>query len=298
MKRRVTPLLFLLPALLVYTLFVLVPIGDSFRLSLFHWTSPFLPAKFCGLANFTELLHDKVFWLAMWHNALLLLCSLAVQLPLAVFLAVLLSYPTLGRTLFRTAFFAPMVMPSAAIAVLWLFIYAPEQGLLTRLIQWVKPGFTHPWLADPKTALLWVFVTITWRYIGFHMVLFMAGISTISEELYEAARLDGAGEWQLCRHVTLPMLRPMLAVSATLSTIGSLKYFDLVYLMAGGVPEESRELMATYIYRLAFDQYQGRFGYGSAAAVMLLILALAVVTPLHALRGRGRTSEKPGGGKP
>ncbi|MBN2449865.1 MAG: sugar ABC transporter permease [Lentisphaeria bacterium] len=297
MNRRLATPLYLLPALAVYGLFVLTPIAESFRLSLFRWPFPSAQPVFCGLRNFADLLRDAVFWKACQHNAALLLMSLAVQLPAAIALAVLLHYPTRGRTLFRTAFFAPMVMPTAAIAVLWQFIYAPEQGLLSRLIALVRPGFAYPWLADPRTTLLWIFVTICWRYIGFHMVLYMAALGAIPEELYEAARLDGAGEWQACRYITLPMLRPMIGISATLSIIGSLKYFDLVYLMAGGVPEESRELMATYIYRLAFDEYQGRFGYGSAAAVMLFVIALLVIVPLQA-RSRRRSPDNPTGTAP
>ena len=285
--RWTTPYLFILPALLVYGLFVLAPIGDSFRLSFLQWPSPSSEPVWCGLRNFAELSHDRVFLLALWHNALLLLLSLAIQLPLALLLAVLLSYPIRARGLFRTAFFAPMVMPTAAIAVLWQFVYAPEEGLLSRFIQVFDPSFAYPWLAVPSAALPCIFVVICWRYTGFHMVLFMAGISAIPEPLYEAARLDGASEFQLVRHVTLPMLRPVLAVSATLSVIGSLKYFDLVYLMAGGVPEESRELMATYIYRLAFEENQGRYGYGSAAAVALFVIALVVIIPVQARRARG-----------
>ena len=285
-RRQFTPYLFLAPALVVYGVFVLSAIGESFRLSLFRWPSAFSAPVFCGLANYLELAGDAVFWHAVWHNAVLLGLSLLIQLPVAAFLAVLLSYPTRFRVAFRTAFFAPMVMPTVAIAVLWQFIYAPEQGLATQLIQLFRPGFSYAWLASPRTTLLWIFLTISWRYTGFHMVLFMAGISAIPVQLYEAARLDGASEWSMCRHITLPILKPTIAISATLSMIGSLKYFDLVYLMAGGVPEESRELMATYIYRLAFESYQGRFGYGSAAAVVLLGIALVVVIPIHWIRRR------------
>ena len=109
----------------------------------------------------------------------------------------------------------------------------------------------------------------------------MAGLSTIPDELYEAARLDGASEWQLCRRIILPCLKPTIAVSASLSIIGSLKYFDLVYLMGGGLPETSREVLATYVYRLAFDENQGRYGYGSAVAVLLFLLALLIIIPLQ-----------------
>ena len=283
--RRLTPYLFLLPALAVYGIFVLFPIVDSFRMSLYHWESPFLPPSFCGLAHFRNLLHDSVFWHAAWHNILLVAGSLCIQLPLAFLLALLVNPPTWGKTLFRTAFFAPMIMPTAAIAILWQYVYEPGNGLLTRLIQLAWPNFSYAWLADPACAMLWIFVTICWQYTGFHMVLYMAGLSTIPNELYEAARMDGANEWQICRHVILPAMKPAIAVSATLSIIGSLKYFDLIYLMAGGLPEVSREVMATYIYRLAFEENQGRYGYGSAAAVVLFLLALGIIV---ALRGRAR----------
>jgi raffinose/stachyose/melibiose transport system permease protein len=260
---------FLAPALAVYALFVIVPIADSFRLSLFHWRDAASQPKFVGLANFAALAHDPVFWSALWHNALLLALSLLIQLPLALLLAVLLSYPIRARALFRTVFFAPMVMPSVAIAVLWY-------GLLDQVIRIFSKGFGGNWLGSPDTAMLCVFVAICWRYVGFYMVLFMAGIAAIPEELYDAARIDGASEWQAFRGITLPMLRPMIGVAAVLSITGSLKYFDLVYMMAGGAPENSRELLATYVYRLAFDSGQGRFGYGSAVAVALFSIALAV----------------------
>jgi len=268
--------LFVLPALAIYALFVLAPVADSFRMSLFHWSSAGATPEWVGTANFARLARDGVFWSALWHNGLLLGMSLAVQIPAALLLATLLSYPIRGRALFRTVFFAPMVMPSVAIAVLWSYVYLPEQGLLDGVIRLFNASFGGDWLGSPRTALACVFVTICWRFTGFYMVLFMAGIASIPEELYDAARMDGASEWECFRHITLPMLRPMIAVAATLCVIGSLKYFDLVYMMAQGAPEESRELLATYMYRLAFESGQGRFGYAAAVAVALFAVAFAV----------------------
>ena len=279
-----TPWLFLAPALIVYALFALAPVGEAFRLSLYRWPSAAAPPVFAGLDNFRELFQDPVFWSALWHNGALLAMSLAVQIPLAIGLAVLLSYPLRARWLFRTVFFAPMVIPSVAIATLWSYVYLPETGLVDQLVRLARPGFAGPWLSSGATALPCVFVTICWRYTGFHMVLFMAGIAAIPDELYDAARIDGAGEWQAFRHITLPLLRPTIAVSATLSVIGSLKYFDLVYMMAEGAPREARELMATYVYRLAFASGQGRYGYGSSAAVVLFAVAFAVAAGLTAWR--------------
>ena len=201
----------------------------------------------------------------------------------------LLSYKTVCRTLFRTAFFAPMVMPTIAIATLWMHIYSPVDGIATRLCQWLfGSDFVCNWLSTgsssiwlPAPSLMAIFITICWQYTGFHMVLFMAGIAAIPNDFYEAARLDGASELQIFKHVVLPALRPTIVVSATLSIIGSLKYFDLIYLMAGALGEHDREVVATYIYRLAFEQGQGKYGQGSAAAVILFVVALAVILPLQ-----------------
>ncbi len=289
--RRFTPWLFILPALLVYALFVAWPIFSSFEMSLFHWESAAAKPYFHGLQNYAELLSDKIFWCSIWHNLLLLVGSLVIQLPLAAFIAILLHYPTRGRTLFRTAFFAPMIMPTVAIAILWQYVYDPGNGLLTRLIQLVSPNFEYAWLATPGWSLLWIFVVICWQYTGFHTVLFMAGLSSIPDDYFEAARIDGASELQICLHVILPLLKPTVVVSATLSIVGSLKYFDLVYMMSGGLPAESREVLATYIYRLAFDYGQGRFGYGSAAAVMLFLAVLLVVMPFQIKRIRSGLKE-------
>ena len=287
--RAFTPWLFLLPALLVYLLFVLVPMGSSFAMSLFHWESASSHPAFCGLSNFARLPKDPIFWRAILHNLLLLAASLAIQLPIAAGLALLLYHPLRGHTLFRTAFVSPMLIPTAAVAILWQYIYAPENGMLTSIIRLFRPDFEYAWLATPGWSLLWIFVVICWQYIGFHSLIFMAGLASIPEELLEAARLDGASELQICRTILLPLLKPAATVSATLSIVGSLKYFDLIYLMAGGLPSENREVVATYVYRLAFDYGQGRFGYASACAVILFLAALAVVWPLQrrALRARG-----------
>ena len=273
--------MFILPALAIYALFVLTPIVGSARMSLFEWGGSPLP-RFVAFKNYALLLKDTIFWRALMNNALVLVGSLVIQLPFSALLALFLSYKTCCRTLFRTAFFAPMVMPTVAIAILWQYIYAPEDGLVT--FPWLAMPSTSPFL--PSVSLLCIFVTICWQYTGFHMVLYMAGIAAIPDELYEAARIDGANELQICRHIVLPALKPTIAVSATLSVIGSLKYFDLIYLMAAGLPQNDREVMATYIYRLAFDQGQGRFGYGSAAAILLIVIALAVVLPIQLTRLR------------
>jgi len=172
-----------------------------------------------------------------------------------------------------------MILPSTATAFLWKFIYAPpdEHGLLNSLLRGLGLG-TVNWLADPGTDLLAIIGIVSWVYIGFHTVLFMAGLESIPAELYEAARIDGASEWQCFRDVTLPMMRRVIAVSATLSIIGSLKYFDVFYVLSpSGGTDGSTDLVTTYLYRTRFVEHQD--GYACALAVALLLVVLAVALP-------------------
>ena len=277
---------FLAPAVGVYALFVLLPIVQSVYFSFFRWRGVGAAKDFVGLANFAELIGDAVFWRALGHNGILILLSLAIQLPLALLLALLLSGRVRLRGLVRTVWFAPMVMPTVAIAILWGFIYNPQFGILNEALRRIGLGaLAHGWLGDPGTSLLAVVVTICWRYTGFHMVIFMAGLESIPEEIYEAARVDGATGVRVLRHITLPLLRRTAAISATLSIIGSLKYFDLVYLMTRGGPMHSSELATTYTFS-AFRQ--DRYGYASALAVAMLLVAAAVSFAVLKLFARRR----------
>jgi len=272
--------LFLVPALAFYLSFVALPIAQSFYVSLFDWpTHAAAPARFVGLENYARLVNDGVFWKALSHNVALVVLSLVIQLPVALFLAALLSGRVFARGFFRTVYFTPMVLPTVVIALVWRQILLPatSAGLLTQLLAWLGlPSPADGFLGDPRFALLSVILTISWRYVPFHMVLFIAGIETIPEELYEAARIDGANARQLFRHITLPSLAPVVRISAVLSIVGSLKYFDLVYVMTGGgPPEHVTELMTTYMFKIGIDQQT--IGYGSAVAVAGFLISMLVV---------------------
>jgi len=291
--RSKTVWLFLAPALASYLAFVVVPIVQSFAVSLFDWpTHAVSPTRFVGLENYARLIQDGVFWKALSHNVVLLVLSLVIQLPIAIFLAALLSGRVFGRGFFRTVYFTPMVLPTVVIALLWRQMYLPaeSQGLLVQLLEWLRlPSPADGFLGDARLALLSVIVTISWRYVGFHMVLFMAGIEGIPEELYEAARIDGANAWQSFRHVTLPLLAPVIRISAVLSIVGSLKYFDLVYVMTkGGPPEHVTELTTTYMYQIGIDQQT--IGYGSTVAVAGFLISMLVVVGVMGLRWHARAA--------
>jgi len=265
--------LFLLPALSVYGFFALLPIVHALGLSLCSWSTEQSDPAWLGPGNFIEAFADGVFWRAVGNNLLLAALSIAVQLPVALCLAAMLAGRLRGRWIFRTAFFAPMVLPTVVIAFFWrYFLLDYEEGLVNSAL--VLCNFTRVgWLGTATNAWPAIFSAISWRYVGFHMIVLLAGVLAIPEDRYEAAQLDGAGFWGRFRHVTLPGVAPVLALSAMLSVVGSLKYFDLVFIMTGGGPDHATELGATYIYNLGIEG--GRWSYGCAMAVLLLLLSLA-----------------------
>lgn len=263
------------PAVVVYGLFLLYPIVLAVYGSLFAWSGVGERWSFVGLQQYGALGRDSIFWHSLLHNLVLVAASVGVQVPLAFGFAWLLSRGWRGQGVLRALFFAPMLMPTVAIALLWVSIYDPHFGLLNGLVRLLtgRP-WEWGWLGEERTALGAVVAATCWRYVGFHMVLFLAGIEGVPREYEEAARLDGASESQIVRHILLPLLWPVTRVVLTLALIGSLKYFDIIYVMTGGDGPypHATELVATYMYKLAFQEW--RMGYGCTVAVCLLGLTL------------------------
>ncbi len=276
--------LFLAPALAVYGVFALLPILEGLGLSFFSWGGGQAQPSWRGLGNYAEALADGIFWRAVVNNLLLAVSSVLVQLPIALALAALLAAPLRGRWIFRTAYFAPMVLPTVVIAFFWRYFLDPDKGLVNEMLALFGVEGVG-WLGHPHLAFPAVFAAISWRYVGFHLVILLAGVLAIPKERYEAAALDGAGVWGRFRHVTLPGVAPVLGISALLSVIGSLKYFDLVYIMTGGGPDNATELGATWIYKAGIEGQ--RTGYGCALAVLLLALSLAAAALVLQVRRRG-----------
>ena len=276
---------FLAPALVVYAAFVLWPIANTFYFSTLDWNGVGQPLQ-VGLGNFAALLEDGAAWAALRHNVVLIVASLAIQLPIGLALALLLLAPIRGTTVLRTVYFLPQLMSTVAIGILWAFIYNPTFGAVNRLLDLVGLGaLRQGWLGEPRFALGAIIVVICWQYIPFYMILYRAGLTSIPLEVNEAAMVDGAGYWSRFRHVTVPLLAGTTRTAILLSVIGSLKYFDLIWIMTGGGPSNATDVLATYMYDVAFSR--SRLGYGSAIAVVLFLLAL-VITPMVLLR-TGRT---------
>lgn len=267
-------LAFLTPALILYLVFVIYPIGQGIRYSLFDWNGLQPLTEFIGLDNFRQAFEDPVFRGALTHNAIIVALTLLLQLPFALFLAVLLDQDLRGRSLMRLLFFAPYVLSEVVTAVVFRQIFRPGGLLDAGVSAVVGEPFQGLWIADPDIVLYSVFFVVSWKYFGFHMILMLAGLQQIPDELEEAAAIDGANSWQIFRHVTVPLLGPTVRVSIFLGIIGSLQLFDLVWVMTGGGPVDASNTMATYLIDWAFRRSQ--FGYASAVSVLIFVLSLFV----------------------
>lgn len=258
------------PPLLLFVGFVLVPIGIAAYYSVYDWNGFGPLDDFVGIGNYRDAVTGSVFQHAVVHNLIFAGLSLVVQLPISVAVALLLNRRLHGQGLLRLVVFAPYVLSEAITAVLWLLLLQPGGFVDTMLRSVGLGGLVHQWLADPHIVLYTLFVVSTWKYIGFGIILLLAGLQGIPHELREAAALDGASGWQAVRYVTLPLLGPTIRIWVFLSVIGSLQLFDLVWIMTLGGPANASTTMVTYLIDHGFKRYQ--FGYGSAVAVVLFAI--------------------------
>jgi raffinose/stachyose/melibiose transport system permease protein len=264
---------FLLPALALYLTFLVYPIVQSTRYSLYDWNGLEPLTDFVGIDNFRRAFSDQLFRDAVRHNGIIIALSLLLQIPFALGLALLLNVKLPGRGMLRTLFFAPYILSEVVPGVVWRQILRPD-GLLDQGLTAIgAEGLIHEWLGDPDIVLYSLFVVISWKYFGFHMILILAGLQQIPKELNEAALIDGASSWQRFRYVTLPLLGPTIRVSVFLSIIGALQLFDLVWVTTRGGPIGASSTMATFLY----EQFRrGLFGYASAVSIVIFGLCLCV----------------------
>ena len=268
---------FLAPALFFLAVFVVYPIISSFQISTTSWSGITPDRNFIGLDNWRELLGDSVFWRAFGNNITLMMLSLVFQVPFALLLATILDAAGKRFNIFKIIWFLPLLMSTVAVGFLFRFVLNANFGLLTYFSQMFGGG-PIDLLGHPDRSHFAVIGVVAWRFIPFYMVLYLAGYSGLPEELYEAAIIDGATRGQYFRRVALPLLAPVIRSGAILSIVGSLSFFDLTFVMTGGGPANSSELMATHMYRNAFMSQ--RMGYGStvASAMFILITAIALIS--------------------
>lgn len=272
-KDRSVVFLFLLPALIIFLLFVIYPIFRSLYYSTFDWKGLGAAVDNVGLENYKKILVDEVFQKSVKNVLIIIVLSLSTQLPAAIVLANLVGRDLPGRALFRTIFFLPYVLSEVNAGIMWMLLYNPdpERGFLNGIL--VQLGLhTVNWLADMNVVLFAVFVTLTWKYFGFHLLLYLTGLQNIPKEIEEAARMDGANSFQNFFCITLPLLRSTIVTSVYMSVLGSIQQFVLVWVMTRGGPVNASETMATYMYRFGFVRFQ--FGYGSAVAIIMFIICV------------------------
>lgn len=282
---------FLLPALAVYLLFVVFPAVQSVNVSLYDWSGPGRAAEFVGLGNYAELASDPAFYAALRHNIVVIVASAVFQLPLGMALALLVTGTIRGRRVWRAVYFLPTLMSTVAIGILWRSIYNPTSGLLNGILGFVGlDAWQQGWLGQSSTALGAVMATTVWQFAPFYMIIYSAAIVGLPAEVFEAAKLDGAGPVRQLFSITLPMLKPVILTTVLLSVVGSIKFFDLVYVMTGGGPNGSTELLATYMFRQGFLTF--RFGYASAIATAMLLLSLLAAAVVLFKSSASRRIEK------
>jgi raffinose/stachyose/melibiose transport system permease protein len=266
--------LFLAPAVALYVVFLIVPVVQAVHYSFYDWNGLGDLTDYVGLGNYREVFGDPAFRQAMQHNGILVALSLVFQLPLALGVALLLNRRLPGRSLLRLIFFTPYVLSEAITAVVFLQILQPD-GLADEFLRSIGlGGLVQLWLADLDLVFYTLFVVITWKYIGFAIILFLAGLQGIPSELHEAAAMDGASSWTSLRFVTLPLLGPTIRIWAFLAIIGSIQLFDIVWIMTLGGPAGASSTMATYMVDQGVNSY--RIGYATSVAVILFGICFVV----------------------
>lgn len=284
-RRRLTAaqwraFLFVVPAVVLFAVFLVYPMVATVVMSFFKWDGfqSSQPA-WVGVQNYVRIFtQDPVFWRAFTNTVVWLALSLVVPTTLGLLLALGLNRKLFGRNLLRSAFYIPAVLASIAVATMWVWLYNPQSGLVNEVLHAIGLGaLAGDYLGNQNLALFAIFVAFVWQTAGFNMILFLAGLQGVPDDLVEAAKLDGAGRLQTFRAVTWPALRPTTVIVFVLTMISSLKVFDLIVGMTGGGPAQSTQVLALWSYQQSFSNHV--FGLGNAIATVLFVVSLAVVVP-------------------
>jgi raffinose/stachyose/melibiose transport system permease protein len=271
---------FLLPAAFFYVAFVVYPMATAVQWSFYEWNGlNNSSATWVGIQNYISIFtQDPVFWTAFRNSLIWVVLSLIVPTTLALVLAIALNEKIRGQSTFRATFYIPAIVSSIAVATIWRWMYNDNFGIINETLRGLGlDGLAQAWLANGDIALYAVFVASVWQVVGANMVLFLAGLQSVSKEQTEAARVDGAGRIGVFRNVTLPALQPTLFIVIVLTIINSLKVFDLIYGMTGGGPAQQTQVLALWSYSLSFSQHL--FGNGSAVATVLLGITMLIIVP-------------------
>jgi raffinose/stachyose/melibiose transport system permease protein len=264
------------PAIIIFLTFVIFPVAMAAYYGFYAWKGYGVPTNFIGLKNYVTIFHDGLFLDALNHNATIVVLSLVMQGPAAIGLALLLNKKIRGKSVVRVLIFVPYVVSEVIVGTGWSLMLQTTGAVNDLLKNIGLGGFAHDWLSDPKIAIWSLMVIISWKYIGFAVLLFLAGLQGIPAELSEAAAIDGASYWQTQRRITLPLLGPTVRIWAFLSIIGSLQLFDLVYIIWGQYVSSTAGTSTMATYMVTNGRNSGNFGYGNAVAVVLFMISLVI----------------------
>lgn len=274
---------FVLPCLAIYLAMVFVPIFSSVYYSLVQWDG-MGTAKYVGLRNFEVMFtKDPVFWPALKRGLLYALVC-AAEIPVALWIAILLNRYVRKPNFLVSSYFVPVILSVVVIGQLWRTIYNPAEfgGLLNKLLIGIGlESWAHTWLSEPKLAIYAVFLVTLWQYLGYYVLILFTGIRTISDEIYEAARIDGAEGFKADRHITFPLVAPIFKICLVVAIIGGINAFDIIMVMTGGGPGNSTEVISSHMYNKTFMSFQ--YGYGSALSLFLVAEALVATLLLNLL---------------
>ncbi|QDP41412.1 carbohydrate ABC transporter permease [Radiobacillus deserti] len=279
MSNKLMIALYTLPALILIGILIYIPLGLTGYYGLMKWDG-IGAMEFIGLENYITALQDTKFWESAYHSFLLAIFS-ALSLIIYLIISLILASKIKGADLLRKIYLIPMLLSSVAIAQLWIKVYNPANGILNSILGFFGVDNPPVWLGDPKVVLFAIFVPILWQYAGFYILIYYAALKNIPDSLVEAAKIDGASAFQIAYKIKAPLIMGVIKVTIVLAIVGSLKYFDLIYVMTGGGPSGASEVMASYMYKLAFATYD--FGYGSAIGFLLLIITLIVTVFIRKL---------------
>lgn len=274
-QQRMAPWLFLAPGMIMFSIYVIIPIFQSIWISFYDWDG-LGPKTWIGVANYVELLDDEAFYTSLKNNILwLVLYLLAVPAGLAV--ALFLNQTVAGIRLYKSLFFFPFVISQVVVGLIFTWFYAPDFGLLSALIKTLT-GQSIAILADERYVTLGIIAAGLWPQIAYCMILYLTGLNNINPEQVEAARMDGAKGWSLLWHIILPQLGPATFIAIVVTVIGALRSFDLVSIMTDGGPYGSSRVLSFYMYEQALSEYGYRMGYGAAIAVVLFMIMMIFIT--------------------
>lgn len=272
-------MILLAPAVAVYVVFAIWPMIEVFILSFQRWNGLDQHRAFAGLRNYKYIFTtDPVFWVAFKNTVIWTILSVLIPPAIGLLLALGLNAKIFARGTLRAIYYLPVIIAPIAVATMWRWMYDPFFGMVSQIFtQLGLQSLIQDWLGDKSVALYSMFVAYTWQSVGFSMVLFLAGLQGVDRSLVEAARIDGANRWQVFRYVTLPALQVTITIVIVLSTISSLKAFDIVYGMTGGGPSQSTQMLALWAFVQSMEIFD--FGRGSAISVVLLVITLCIVVP-------------------